>query len=67
MKYNNNAHSLLRMYVCITKCNKIGPCYAILGGYKKNEGGVITIGPDGTLEDFWEIPDALPLNSTVCV
>lgn len=42
----------------------IGPSYVIIGGYNKNEGGVLTFGPNMTLYDKWLIPNALPVNNT---
>jgi len=40
----------------------IGPCYIIIGGVEKNEGAVLSIGPDKTLFDQWDMP--LPANDS---
>eukprot|EP00484_Ammonia_sp_Unknown_P031066 CAMPEP_0197030642 /NCGR_PEP_ID=MMETSP1384-20130603/9835_1 /TAXON_ID=29189 /ORGANISM="Ammonia sp." /LENGTH=415 /DNA_ID=CAMNT_0042460029 /DNA_START=30 /DNA_END=1277 /DNA_ORIENTATION=+ len=42
----------------------IGPCYVIIGGVNKNEGSVLSIGPNMTLWDQWTIPEAQPQNNT---
>merc|ERR1740123_786948 len=36
------------------------PCYVIMGGVKKDEGAVLTIGPNSTMFDRWDLKDALP-------
>merc|ERR1711971_635885 len=42
----------------------IGPCYVIIGGVERDEGVVLSIGPDGTLFDEWTIADGLPSNDS---
>ena len=43
----------------------VGPCYIIIGGVNENEGGVITVGPNHTLYDCWDIPNALPNETAI--
>ncbi len=40
------------------------PAYIIIGGINKDEGAVISIGPNSTLENYWDIPHGLPANDT---
>jgi len=47
----------------IMNTSEVGPAYIILGGTKKNEGAVITLGPNMTLINEWTIPNALPANN----
>ena len=42
----------------------IGPCYIIIGGVQKNEGSILSIGPNMTLFDQFTIPEAYPQNNT---
>lgn len=41
----------------------IAPAYIIIGGINKNDGGIVTIGPNMTLLDYWDIPNGLPFNN----
>ena len=47
----------------IMNTSEVGPAYIIIGGVNKNEGAVITLGPNMTLIDDWTIPNALPANN----
>eukprot|EP01084_Bolivina_argentea_P159127 277160_1 len=47
------------------KTSFIGPCYVIIGGINKDEGSVLSIGPNNTLFDQWTIPQANPANNSV--
>ena len=42
----------------------IGPAYIIMGGVDINNGGVVTIGPNMTLLNYWDIPNGLPSNNS---
>merc|ERR1711923_577610 len=44
----------------ISNTSFIGPCYVIIGGVEKGEGAVLTIGPNGTMFDRWDIDNGLP-------
>lgn len=44
----------------ITNSSFIGPCYVIIGGAQKDEGAVLTVGPNSTMFDRWDLKDALP-------
>lgn len=47
----------------ISKSSFIGPCYVIIGGAKKDEGAVLTVGPNSTMFDQWDLKDALPADN----
>ena len=47
----------------ISQTSFVGPCYIIIGGVDMNDGAVITIGPNMTLYNYWDIPNALGNNS----
>ncbi|ETO33686.1 hypothetical protein RFI_03416 [Reticulomyxa filosa] len=40
------------------------PAYVIIGGPNPTQGAVLTMGPNRTLEDYWNIPIGLPANDT---
>jgi acid ceramidase len=42
----------------------MSPGYIIIGGPEPFQGAVLSIGPNGTLWDEWDIPEALPANAT---
>jgi len=42
----------------------ICPAYVIVGGPEVAQGAVLTMGPNNTLENYWDIPHALPANDT---
>lgn len=47
----------------ILNTKMIGPSYIIIGGADAGEGAVITLGPNGTLADYWDIPEAYPADA----
>jgi len=49
----------------LSKVSYIGPAYIILGGNQVNQGAVITVGPNSTLLDVWDIPHGLPANDSL--
>jgi len=48
----------------IANTSFIGPCYVIVGGVKKNEGAVLTVGPNKSMFDRWDLGHGLPVNGT---
>merc|ERR1712154_213639 len=48
----------------LSKQSFIGPCYVIVGGVARDEGSVLSIGPNGTLFDEWTIAKGLPSNNS---
>jgi len=40
------------------------PAFVIIGGPNPTQGAVLTMGPNRTLEDYWDIPHGLPANDT---